>query len=229
MSIINWNAIDTVLLDMDGTLLDQHFDNYFWLHHLPRRYAERCGEPEEQVRKRLLERLDAERGSLNWYCLDFWTRELDIDIVGLKREVAHLVAKRPHVDAFLTQLQASGRDCLLVTNAHADSLAVKMDNVDLTPWFDHIVISHDYGAAKEDPRFWQGFAADFRFDPARTLMIDDSEAVLAAARRFGIAHVLTLLQPDSRRPHRRDLRFPAIHHFDTLLPVPARDAGGEMP
>lgn len=229
MSVINWNAIDTVLLDMDGTLLDQHFDNYFWLQHLPRRYAEQRGEPEDVVRARLLERLEAERGSLNWYCLDFWAHELDIDIVRLKREIAHLVAKRPYVDAFLEQLKDSGRDCLLVTNAHADSLAVKMDNVDLRPWFDRIVISHDYGAAKEDPQFWRGFAADFRFDPARTLMIDDSESVLAAARQFGIAHVLTLLQPDSRRPHRANLSFPAIHHFDALLPVGPRVRGGEAP
>ncbi|HBT55971.1 MAG TPA: haloacid dehalogenase, partial [Pseudomonas sp.] len=33
--MLNWNAIDTVLLDMDGTLLDLHFDNHFWLEHMP--------------------------------------------------------------------------------------------------------------------------------------------------------------------------------------------------
>ena len=26
--MINWQQIDTVFLDMDGTLLDLHFDNY---------------------------------------------------------------------------------------------------------------------------------------------------------------------------------------------------------
>ena len=26
-----WRDIDTVLLDMDGTLLDLHYDNHFWL------------------------------------------------------------------------------------------------------------------------------------------------------------------------------------------------------
>ena len=35
--------IDTVLLDMDGTLLDLHYDNHFWLEHLPQRYAELHG------------------------------------------------------------------------------------------------------------------------------------------------------------------------------------------
>ncbi|MCP4043692.1 MAG: haloacid dehalogenase, partial [Gammaproteobacteria bacterium] len=37
MPVINWNSIHTVLLDMDGTLLDLHFDNQFWLEHVPLR------------------------------------------------------------------------------------------------------------------------------------------------------------------------------------------------
>jgi FMN phosphatase YigB (HAD superfamily) len=45
-----WEAIDTVLLDMDGTLLDLRFDNYFWMEFLPERYAERHGLTPEQAR-----------------------------------------------------------------------------------------------------------------------------------------------------------------------------------
>ncbi|HNG60363.1 MAG TPA: haloacid dehalogenase, partial [Cellvibrionaceae bacterium] len=37
--MIPWQAIDTLLLDMDGTLLDLHYDNYFWLEYLPRAFA----------------------------------------------------------------------------------------------------------------------------------------------------------------------------------------------
>ena len=37
--MIDWDSIDTVLLDMDGTLLDLHFDNYFWTEHLPDIYS----------------------------------------------------------------------------------------------------------------------------------------------------------------------------------------------
>ena len=43
MPSLPWSDIDTVLLDMDGTLLDLHFDNHFWLEHLPQRYAELHG------------------------------------------------------------------------------------------------------------------------------------------------------------------------------------------
>jgi 5'-nucleotidase len=31
----DWREIDTVLLDMDGTLLDLEFDSHFWLSLVP--------------------------------------------------------------------------------------------------------------------------------------------------------------------------------------------------
>lgn len=37
---IDWQAVDTVLLDMDGTLLDLAFDNYFWQKLVPETYGE---------------------------------------------------------------------------------------------------------------------------------------------------------------------------------------------
>ena len=33
--MLNWSKIDTVLLDMDGTLLDLHYDSHFWLNVIP--------------------------------------------------------------------------------------------------------------------------------------------------------------------------------------------------
>lgn len=94
MPTLPWSAIDTVLLDMDGTLLDLHFDNHFWLEHLPQRYAERNGLSRAEA-DAVLEPLFREHaGQLNWYCLDFWSRELDLSIRELKHEVAHLISLR---------------------------------------------------------------------------------------------------------------------------------------
>jgi putative hydrolase of the HAD superfamily len=218
MPLVNWNDVDTVLLDMDGTLLDLHFDNFFWLDHLPRRYAEYRQQPEAAVKEQLEKRFASERGSLNWYCLDYWSEQLDIDIATLKREITHLIAIRPHVARFLQALKHSHRQCLLVTNAHRDSVAIKMEHIDLRPWLDEIIISHDFDAPKEDPAFWRRLHRKLGFDPQRTLFIDDTEAVLQAAQEFGIRHLLTLLQPDSQGPHREQLVFPAIHHFDEIMP-----------
>ena len=98
---MDWNAIDTVFLDMDGTLLDLNFDNHFWQTHVPLRYAEAKGLPQDIAREELMARYHARAGTLDWYSVDFWATELELDIMALKEEVAHLIAVHPAVVDFL--------------------------------------------------------------------------------------------------------------------------------
>jgi putative hydrolase of the HAD superfamily len=217
--MINWDDIETVLLDMDGTLLDLHFDNYFWQEYLPQQYAQKHRISEEESSAQLHNQIQGNQGTLDWYCLDHWSRRLDMDIPALKREVRHMIRLRPHVQEFLTRLHHSHRDLVMVTNAHRVTLEIKMEQVDITHWFDRVVVSHDLASPKEERAFWEKLQALHPFDPARTLLIDDTERILESARDYGIAHLLTLLQPDSRRQKRIDTRFPGIHHFDEIMPA----------
>jgi len=216
--MIDWNSIDTVLLDMDGTLLDLQFDNYFWMQHLPQVYAEKHQLSQADASAELHERFSGNQGTLDWYCLDHWSAQLGLDIPALKQELQHMVSLRPHVNEFLSRLHASHRDLVMVTNAHRKTLEIKMGQVDITGWFDRVVVSHDLAAPKEQQLFWQRLQELHPFDPQRTLLIDDTEQVLDSARDYGIAHLLTLLQPDSSRQKRIDTRFPGIHHFDEIMP-----------
>ncbi|HSB95856.1 MAG TPA: GMP/IMP nucleotidase [Spongiibacteraceae bacterium] len=216
--LIDWEKIDTVLLDMDGTLLDLYFDNHFWLEHLPQRYAQRHVTSPERARAHLTALFAAQRGTLNWYCVDYWSRELQLDIAELKREVEHLIGIRPYVEEFLQRLHASPRQVWLVTNAHRKSLDIKMQRTGIDRWFDRIVSSHDLSAPKEAAEFWRHLRESHPFDPARALLIDDTATVLLAAQHFGIAHLLTLLQPDSRQAQRIATEFPGILHFDEIMP-----------
>jgi 5'-nucleotidase len=215
---LDWKSIDTVLLDMDGTLLDLYFDNHFWLEHLPLRYAERHGVSAEQARTHLIDAFAMQRGTLNWYCVDYWSRQLQLDIGELKRELRHLIAIRPHVETFLQWLHRSPRQVWLVTNAHRKSLSLKMAHTGLERWFDRVICSHDFAHPKEHAEFWQRLCAAYAFTPARTLLIDDTAAVLNAAQQFGIRYLLTLLQPDSRQARREQSEFPGILHFDEIMP-----------
>lgn len=217
MPTLPWSAIDTVLLDMDGTLLDLHFDNHFWLEHLPHRYAQHHGISREQADAELLPLFRDNAGQLNWYCLDFWSRELKLSIRDLKLEVAHLIALRPDADLFLAALRRHGKRAVLITNAHRDSLSLKMERVELAPWFDRLISSHDYGFPKEDQQFWQALHADVDFDPARSLFIDDSLPILRAARCFGIGQLLAVRNPDSRQGPKDTEEFAAQEDYRTLI------------
>jgi putative hydrolase of the HAD superfamily len=216
--VIDWSEIDTVLLDMDGTLLDLHYDNYFWQHYMPRRYAEIHGQDAEESISRVNRQIERVRGSLSWYCVDHWSEQLDLDIPALKREIEHLIAIRPHVEDFLGSLHASDKHVILVTNAHRKALDIKLARTGIGRWFHEIVVSHDFQVPKEDLEFWRRLHATHPFERRSTLLVDDNESVLEAAHRYGIAHLLTLLQPDSKRQKRLDTRFPGIHHFDEIMP-----------
>ena len=207
--MIDWDAIDTVLLDMDGTLLDLHFDNHFWQEHVPVCYAERHGLPHAEARSRL--------GGL--YRVDFWTRELQLDIARLKEEVAHLIAVHPDVPRFLEALRRHGKGVALVTNAHRKSLSLKMARTGLQVHFDLLITSHEVGLPKEDPTFWPALRAVLPYDPARTLLIDDSLPVLRAARQGGIAHLLAACRPDTRQPEKDVGEFAALRHFAEIMPA----------
>lgn len=216
--MIDWNRIDTVLLDMDGTLLDLHYDNHFWLAHVPMRYAEKHGISSEQAGADLLRRYQAAAGTLNWYSVDYWTNELGLDIAALKQEVAHLVAIHPHAETFLGRLRRLGKRVALVTNAHYHSLSLKLRLTGLAPQFDVVVCAHDLGLAKEHEGFWSKLRALEVFDPESTLLVDDSLPVLQSARDFGIAYLLAVKTPDSRQPPKDTGGFSAISSFLDIMP-----------
>lgn len=223
--MLNWNTLDTVLLDMDGTLLDLHFDNHFWLHYLPQRYAEHHGQSLAWAKAEIYPLMSARQGQLDWYCLDFWTRELGLPIVELKREIAHLISLRPDADRFLQALQNSGRQVILITNAHRDSLSLKMERIELKTYFQRLISSHDFGFPKEAQAFWHALQAEVPFDPARTLFIDDSLNILRAAREFGVAQLLAVRQPDSQGELRDTEEFDAVENYRELCEPLLGEAG----
>ena len=215
---VDWSGIETVFLDMDGTLLDLHFDNHFWQEHVPLRFGERHGLTPEAARMHLLPRFRDMQGSLQWYCLDHWARELDMDFLALKREVQHLIQVLPHAQEFLNKLRAAGKRLVLVTNAHSDALALKLQCTRIDSYFDTIVSSHSFGWPKETSGFWQSLREIENFDPARSLLLDDSLPVLRSAHDYGIANLIAMRRPDSHQPPREIDEFPSVETLAELLP-----------
>ena len=214
-----WHRIKTTLLDMDGTLLDLRFDTHFWTEHLPLRYGEARGLELQAAQAYIHGEIEALRGTLEWYSLDFWNESLDLDMLALKREVQHLIAVHPHVVEFLDALRSAGKRVVLVTNAHNDSLHLKLERTGLGGHFDRVVCAHDLGLPKEDPAFWPRLRDLEPFDPERTLLVDDTATVLQSAAVYGIRHLLIIKRPDSGAGAKGDSGFPGVDDFSELLPL----------
>jgi HAD superfamily hydrolase (TIGR01509 family) len=215
--MLDWADIDTVLLDMDGTLLDLHFDNYFWLEHLPTRWSEITGISVADAKAQLQAEYAVLQGKLEWYCLDYWGKRLQLPITELKREVMHKIAMRADVPAFLQALKDSGREVVLVTNAHPGSLSLKIERTELSNYIDVLISTHEFGVTKESQALWYKLQQRLGFDPARTLFVDDSLPILQAAADFGIRHLLAVANPDSQQPVRDIKDFAAVTDYSVLL------------
>jgi putative hydrolase of the HAD superfamily len=216
--MIDWSKIHTVFLDLDGTLLDLHFDNHFWLEHVPKCYAEKHRLALHESHKIMAEKYRAAYGSLNWYCVDYWTRELDMDIGELKQGMSHKVAIRPHVEEFLEALHMHGKRVVLVTNAHPVSIEVKMKKTNLNRFFHRIITSHELHHPKEAAEFWRKLEAIEPVDKSATLFIDDNFTVLDAARKYGIEHLLAIRQPDSTADDKEHHHYHLLNSFLDVMP-----------
>lgn len=213
----SWKDIDTVLLDMDGTLLDKYFDDYFWEHFVPEVFAVANQLTAEQARGLLLERYRKVESTLQWTDLDYWSEQLGLDIPELKCRIDHLIQVHPYVIDFLVFINSLGKKIHLVTNAHSKTLAIKLRKTSIGPYFSRIVCAEEVGEAKEQPIFWSKLEAMLGFDKERTLLAEDTAKVLHSAREYGMAHLIYVARPSSRKPVSYSPDFPSITYFNELI------------
>jgi len=224
--MLNWDDVDTVMFDMDGTLLDLHFDNYFWETLVPTTYGQRIGIDADTAWAQLQQQYGAIHGTLDWYCIDFWSEKLQLDIQAMKNATRDKIALRPNVTALLSRLQAHNKNVLLVTNAHPGSLSLKMQHTGLQGHFQRTISSHDLGLAKENEGFWTTLRQLEQYDPERTVLFDDNFNVLKRARIEGIRHLFGIELPDSQRPPVQHDDFICLRDFEQIMPPPRTPATG---
>lgn len=211
--------VDTLLLDLDGTLLDLAFDTHFWLEVVPQYYgAARGMSGREALEQEIRPRLRDAEGTLNWYCLDYWSRTLELDLSAIKSRHDERIAWLPGAQEFLQRQRRAGRRLVLATNSHPETLRIKDEKVGIRPLLDAMYSSHEFGAPKEYAEFWLRFQAAAGYDPARSALIDDNPRVLTAARNSGIRCVIAVTNPDSSRPPREP---PGIYpHVGAVAEIP---------
>jgi GMP/IMP 5'-nucleotidase len=213
----DWSRIDTVLLDLDGTLLDQAYDNHIWRELVPQRFAVSQGLEMNAACAEVARRFATRSHTLDWYCIEYWTRDLGVDIGALHREVRSHVAWLPGARDFLVRTRAAGKRLVLLTNSHPIALRVKHEQTGVLDLLDAAVSSHEFGVPKEDARFWEAAAARFGFDPARSMFVDDNKYMLDAARAAGIRWVYGVRHWDTKSAKREHVEHEAVDSVLDLL------------
>jgi len=220
MGLINgfdWHQVDDVLLDMDGTLLDRHFDNFFFEEELPRRYATKYGLDAAEAREKLFALYRSVEGELNWTDLHYWTRTLNIDVIAMTKEFDYMIGFLPHADEFLRHLHAKGKRMHLVTNAHMAGVAIKVEKTGLDRYVHRILDAFEVGYLKMRPEYWPICQRLLGFDPKRTLYLDDDESCLDAAQQYGIGHIYHSAKSSTQLPAQRSKRYYSIESLAAFL------------
>jgi len=202
---------------LDGTLLDLAYDNHFWLEIVPAAYAAARVTTLEAARTEIAPLFRACEGTLPWYCIDHWSRELDLDIEALKRANTQRIAWLPGAKDFLLRMRRAGKRVVLLTNSHPRVLQIKNENTGVLDYFDAAFTSHEFGAPKESAHFWKAVRAVEPFDAERSLFADDSPSVLRAAQNAGIRWVYGVRRPDSVETVRDHVDVPAIDAVSQLV------------
>ncbi len=193
---------ETLMLDMDGTVLDLAYDNYVWKELVPEHYAKATGITVDDARSRLFAKYRAIQGDIQWYCLDHWSERLGLDVLQLHREVDYRIDYLPGAQGFLQTLREQHVRVLLVTNSHPDTLALKDEATGLAEYFDAIYSSHQFGYAKERQEFWHALQEEEHFRAESTLFVDDNRTVLQSADTYGLEMLVEISHPDTSEPVR---------------------------
>lgn len=207
------------MFDMDGTLLDLAFDDFIWNQCLPERYAQLHECSLEQSQQTLFQFYKQHQHTLSGYSSVYCKSKLGVDVLQLQYEYREKISARTGCHELLKQLNAQGYRCWLLTNSDRAGLELKLEHVELNPYFELMISSEDLGYAKEDIAFWQKLQQLHPFDPAQALFVDDTVAVLKSAEEFGISQLFSILQPSSTHPARvtTELAYPPLDHLTELL------------
>jgi putative hydrolase of the HAD superfamily len=217
LKAIPLDEIKYILLDMDGTLLDLYFDDYFWGHLVPEKYAEKHNMTFGAAKDFLYTTYKSHEKTLNWCDIDFWSKELHLDIPALKEQIRHLIEVHPHVIDFLKMMRRHRKKIFLVTNAHFKTVKIKFNKTEIGKYFDDVLCSFDVGYPKEFIEFWRLAEKKLKFDKEKSLFVDDTEDVLKTAKEYGIKYLLFKARANSKAEPKKTEKFLTIHDFRELM------------
>ena len=167
--------IGCLLIDMDGVILDNAYDNDFWQNQIPEVIADSKGIAFDDAKRLAIQIFNYKKNTKDWYDVDYWSNMLDIDIEAQKRSEKSF-SRISLYDGVIDTLSIlkNKTKMILITNAHRKTLNIKLEKYNLTPYFDEMVCAHELNYVKEDIQLWYMLRSKYRLDYEKTLLVEDT-------------------------------------------------------
>ena len=167
--------IECLLIDMDGVILDNTYDNDFWQNQIPEVIADSKGIAFDDAKRLAIQIFNYKKNTKDWYDVDYWSNMLNIDIEAQKRSEKSF-SRISLYDGVIDTLSVlkNKTKMILITNAHRKTLNIKLEKYNLTPYFDEMVCAHELNYVKEDIQLWYMLRSKYRLDYEKTLLVEDT-------------------------------------------------------
>jgi len=188
--MVKLNSTTAILSDLDGVILDLSYDIKFWELWLPEHVADQNNQSIEEAQEKIQAEIDAQRGTLNFYDLNYWDDLLDVDCMQIIKAKEERCSYLKGSNEALQKLSVLKNPKHILTNGDPRVQEYKAEIQDFLKFFDSILYSMHAGYPKEQKEFWALARHNLNLDFEDAIFIDDDFKVVTAAVKAGIKQVI---------------------------------------
>ena len=187
--MVKLNSTTAILSDLDGVILDLAYDIKFWELWLPEQVANQTNKSVEETKAEIKAEIDIQRGTLNFYDLNYWDDLLNVDCMQIFKEKTERCSYLGGSHEALQRLSTLKNPKYILTNGDPRIQDYKAETQNFLEFFDSIFYSMHVGYPKESKEFWALARHNLNLDFEDTIFIDDDFKVVTAAAKAGIKQV----------------------------------------
>ena len=208
--MVKLNSTTAILSDLDGVILNLDYDIKFWESWLPEHVASQSNQSLEETKAKIQAEIDTQRGTLNFYDLNYWDDLLNIDCMKVIKEQEEKCSYLEGSYEALQRLSTLKNPKHILTNGDPRLQEYKAEIQNFLEFFDSIFYSMHAGYPKERREFWALARHNLNLNFEDAIFIDDNFKVVTAAAKAGIKQVVWITPGKNRILQNGVETFPSL-------------------
>ena len=196
--MVKLNSTTAILLDLDGVILNLDYDIKFWESWLPEHVASQSNQSLEKIKTKIQAEINTQRGTLNFYDLNYWDNLLSVDSLKILKEQEDKCSYLEGSFEALQRLSTLKNPMHILTNGDPRAQEYKAETQNFLEFFDSIFYSMHAGYPKEEKEFWALARHNLNLDFEDAIFIDDDFKITTAATKAGINQVIWITPGKNR-------------------------------